>query len=178
MLTVVIGGVRSGKSSMAERKAVDTGEESLHYIAAGVNTDEEMQHRINHHQKSRENSLYTWVLHEHPVQPSEASFPDGSVVILDCLTTWATNEWMKMDDDDDVDDLVAAILGEIIHLNGRAGHLIVVSNDLFSDASNHPPVIEEYLQLLGTLHVKLVAMADFVYQVQFGHAQLKKGKQL
>lgn len=178
MLTVVIGGVRSGKSSMAERKAEGTGEETLHYIAAGVNTDEEMQHRIDHHQKARENSLSTWVLHEYPVQPSEASFPDGSVVILDCLTTWATNEWVKMDGDTCVDDLVAAILGEIIHLNERAGHLIVVSNDLFSDASDHPPVIEEYLQLLGTLHVKLVDMAELVYHMQFGHARLKKGQQL
>lgn len=178
MLTVVIGGVRSGKSRTAEKAAADTGKHRLHYIAAGVDTDEEMRRRIHHHQKSRENSMYTWVLHEHPVRPSEASFPDGSVVLLDCLTTWATNEWMEMGGDGNVEALVTGMMDEMDRLSKRADQLIIVSNDLFSDAADHPPAIEEYLQLLGALHVKLVSMADYAYHMQFGHAQLKKGPSL
>ncbi len=57
MITLIVGGARSGKSSLASRLAQkwvsNQGRGQLHHVATAIPFDEEMTLRIKHHQRSR-----------------------------------------------------------------------------------------------------------------------------
>lgn len=93
MITLVLGGARSGKSAWAEQYAMslaDKAEERC-YLAAGVACDEEMIRRIKKHQERRRQRFYTI---EEPYdlgkRLKEIKAPT-KVVLIDCLTTWLGN---------------------------------------------------------------------------------------
>ena len=61
------------------------------------------------------------------------------------------------------------ILKEGLHyLAGQAKHLVIVSNDIFSDGVKYDPETEQYLKILGHLNQEVAAMADCVYEVVCG----------
>ena len=92
LVSLVLGGARSGKSHFAEatarRRAGDNG---VLYVATLQPYDEEMQQRIVSHRAARPAS---WVTVEAPLEPARAikeNLKNESLVLLDCLTLWATN---------------------------------------------------------------------------------------
>lgn len=174
MLTLIIGGVRSGKSTAAETIAAETGASVLHYIATSVPTDDEMNQRIRNHQVKREAASEAWLTYEHSTNLLKAPIPKGAVIVLDCLTTWAANEWMETSDDD-IQPLISSIMGQIEKIHQHGKELIIVSNDLFSDAISFSDSVQSYLSLMGGLHQKLVQRADTVIQMEFGQKRIRKG---
>lgn len=97
-LVLVTGGVRSGKSKFAEELAGKKGEKVL-YIATGVNTDGEMEQRIQVHRQRRPGS---WGCIEAPYVlphslPSVEEYPE---VLFDCFSTWVTNQMMQIPEDE------------------------------------------------------------------------------
>ncbi len=81
MITLVLGGARSGKSEVAERMAGD----QATYVATGRATDEEMAARIAAHQARRPAS---WVTLEPGDRLIEAVRASVGVLVLDSLTAW------------------------------------------------------------------------------------------
>ena len=57
-LTLLLGGARSGKSTLAEKLAAQRGERVL-YIATALPFDDEMKDRIENHQKKRPDTWKT-----------------------------------------------------------------------------------------------------------------------
>ena len=53
-------------------------------------------------------------------------------------------------------------------LQEGAGHLVVVSGDLFRDGVDYPPETRAYLDLLARLHRDLAARADRVTELVCG----------
>lgn len=93
MITLVLGGARSGKSCFAEEMALKIGSAPRErcYLAAGTACDAEMEKRIAIHRRRREGRFYTV---EEPYSLAEALLKiDGKtkVVLIDCLTTWLGN---------------------------------------------------------------------------------------
>lgn len=90
----ILGGARSGKSSLAEHEASElanaTGK-SLVYLATAQAHDAEMSERIQRHQQDRKTD---WQTIECPIALVDAlkELRQQRVVILvDCLTLWLTN---------------------------------------------------------------------------------------
>ena len=83
---LVLGGVRSGKSELAERlvRSWDRGE--VTYLATGEARDEEMALRIQRHRQRRPATWRTW--EGDPEDLPGAVRPLGGVLLLDCLTLW------------------------------------------------------------------------------------------
>ena len=52
---------------------------------------------------------------------------------------------------------------------------IVVSDDIFSDGGHYDAAVEDYVRLLGELHVLLAARADAAVECAFGIARFWKG---
>ena len=68
VLTLLTGGARSGKSSLAIRLA-ESDSRAVHYLATAEALDKEMADRIERHQRTRS---IDWVLHEEPIDLFDA----------------------------------------------------------------------------------------------------------
>jgi len=96
MKTLILGGVRSGKSRLAESLAGKSGKKAL-YIATGTAGDKEMQARIETHKKNR--SIDCLVVEEpiHLAQIIQNHINQDYCMLVDCLTLWITNLLMHED---------------------------------------------------------------------------------
>lgn len=87
---LILGGARSGKSALAERRAREAGVEVI-YVATGEARDDEMARRIAHHRARRPAA---WGLVEEPLHLAAAlaahARPDA-LLLVDCLTLWLSN---------------------------------------------------------------------------------------
>jgi adenosylcobinamide kinase/adenosylcobinamide-phosphate guanylyltransferase len=90
MIELILGGARSGKSALAERRALESGL-AVTYIATGQAGDAEMARRIVHHRSRRPPH---WTLVEEPLHLAatlvDHAAPDRCLLV-DCLTLWLTN---------------------------------------------------------------------------------------
>lgn len=182
MLIFITGGVRSGKSSFAERTAITLAKEingQLHYIATGVASDPEMQERVCRHQKDRANGPYLWKTWEKPylVGKLGSKFSKRDILLLDCVTTLLNNEFYLHEAELDshvLKGIKDRVLSGIIKLAGCSHSLIVVSNEILFEPCQSPFVLS-YQKLLGELHQEIVQRADKAYMVEMGIPILMKG---
>jgi adenosylcobinamide kinase / adenosylcobinamide-phosphate guanylyltransferase len=116
MLTLVLGGTASGKSSVAER-LIDAAGPDVLYIATGVSTDDDMAARIAAHQARRP---ATWTTVETiDLATTVAALPDQPAII-DSLGTWVAH---TLDFAVDVEALVSA-------LTARSAPTVAVSDEV------------------------------------------------
>ncbi|MEO1159965.1 MAG: bifunctional adenosylcobinamide kinase/adenosylcobinamide-phosphate guanylyltransferase, partial [Pseudomonadota bacterium] len=90
LITLILGGARSGKSSRAQSLAEAAGPERC-YIATAQAFDDEMKLRIAAHQADRGDG---WATLEAPLELADAVTSAGKssdVVLIDCLTLWLSN---------------------------------------------------------------------------------------
>src|SRR5687768_10082388 len=100
-LTLILGGVRSGKSSYAQSLAEETGK-SVTFLATAQALDDEMSTRIQKHRAERP---LNWETLEIPLGvSSHIGQLKTQVVILDCITLLVTNVLMQFVKDDLVDE--------------------------------------------------------------------------
>ncbi len=87
MITLIVGGARSGKSSLASQLAQkwvsNQGRGQLHHVATAIPFDDEMTLRIKHHQLSRG---VQWNNHEahYDLEQVLTQFGTDDVVVIDC----------------------------------------------------------------------------------------------
>ena len=90
MRELIIGGARSGKSRLAEQRALESGLRVV-YVATAQSLDDEMARRIEHHRARRPAE---WGLIESPLDLAATlrrnAAPD-TCLLVDCLTLWLTN---------------------------------------------------------------------------------------
>ncbi len=87
---LIIGGARSGKSTLAESRATDSGLEVV-YVATATAGDQEMVERISHHRQRRPAQ---WRTVEEPLQLAavlRAEAAAGRCILVDCITLWLSN---------------------------------------------------------------------------------------
>jgi adenosylcobinamide kinase / adenosylcobinamide-phosphate guanylyltransferase len=90
MKTFVIGGARSGKSSLAARWAAERSQKVCCVVTATA-SDDEMAARIDAHRRERPQH---WRVREEPLRLSAALQEEarsGDLLLVDCLTLWTTN---------------------------------------------------------------------------------------
>ena len=162
MIALVTGGAASGKSEYAEELARRLKGSPKIYLATMEAWDEESLARIARHRKMRQGKGFQTL--ELPQSLEKAEIPAGSVVLLECLTTWLANEMYPPDTDPR--DGVPPILAGISHLSRQADHLIVVSGEVFSQPV--PAGMEAYVRTLGQIHQQIAAQGDLVVEVVCG----------
>ena len=94
-ITLVLGGARSGKSSYAEKLAMESGL-PVTYIATAQVYDNEFKARVQHHKDRRPAS---WALVEEPhriAQTLSRLAQPNQCLIVDCLTVWLA-QWICAD---------------------------------------------------------------------------------
>ncbi|HAQ07456.1 MAG TPA: cobinamide kinase [Bacillus bacterium] len=180
----ISGGVRSGKSSFAEKLAAQYAGQvpgRLHYLAAGQPSDREMQERITRHQNDRSASGLDWSTWEQPRYLSRLShlFSSDDVILLDCLTTLLNNHFFNEEEKGSDPDFLRTIQRTISHdidvLAQNCRALIVVSNEVLSEPLADNELVFTYARVLGQLHQSIVKKSRSAYLVEAGIPVLMKG---
>lgn len=94
MVTLIIGGARSGKSSFAEKYCLERNTKPA-YIATAQIYDSEMEERVKKHKERRKNN---WQDYEEPYEISkllQELYKEHSLILMDCLTVYITNLMLK-----------------------------------------------------------------------------------
>lgn len=132
-LVLITGGVRSGKSRLAERLAADAGG-SVTYIATAEALDGEMKARIAVHRSVRPAH---WTTVEEPLAVPEAVAARGTTgdaVIVDCLGMFVTNILMSQAPETAYRERCDQVLERVRRLAEAAtrapARVIVVSNEV------------------------------------------------
>jgi adenosylcobinamide kinase/adenosylcobinamide-phosphate guanylyltransferase len=177
MLTLILGGARSGKSDLAQRMAAASGRDVV-VIATMQPGDDEMRAKVAAHQASRPAG---WRTVEEPIEVEREIAAAGSetCVVVDCATLWVTNLLLRRFDleSDAVAD-ASAIIDEIVRaseaLAARAaahdGDVVIVSNEVGLGLVPAYPAGRAFRDALGAVNRIIAARADRVYFVVAGLA--------
>lgn len=170
MLELYLGGARSGKSRLAEARALACGLPHT-YIATATAGDAEMAARIAHHRQQREGQ--GWQTLEAPEDLTEAlngAAREGHCVLVDCLTLWLSN-WLAREDE----ALWQGVRGDFLDaLTGLPGHVILVSNEVGQGVVPMGELSRRFVDESGRLHQAIAAQADRVVLVTAGLEQVLK----
>ncbi len=158
---LVLGGARSGKSAHAQRLAEACGGD-LRYIATAQAFDGEMQDRIARHRQDRDDR---WRTIEAPVDLAGAiagADAAGVVLLIDCLTLWASNLLLAEL------DATAALASLIDMLRETRGRIILVSNEVGLGIVPDNALARRFRDLAGTINQAVAAAADRVHFIAAG----------
>ena len=177
-LVLVLGGVRSGKSSFAEALAGDLAQKSMGqkvlYVATGVGIDAEMVERIRRHRESRSSD---WSTLEEPLELGERlaehvveGHPFGGVLI-DSLDVWVANlileheQEIKETAEARIEDAAEKLL-EVIQKSSTP--FILVSSEVGNSLVPPDPLGRQFQDIMGLVNQRVAAAADQVYLVVAG----------
>jgi adenosyl cobinamide kinase/adenosyl cobinamide phosphate guanylyltransferase len=160
VITLVLGGARSGKSAIAEGVAARL-PGPVTYVATGIVTDDDMAARIAAHRAKRPSSWTTVELDGDGDLAACLRGKSGTVVV-DSLGTWVAGR-TPADLEADGEKLVGALCD-------RAGDTVVVSDEV--GMSVHPMTESgrHFVDALGALNQAVAAVADEVLLAVAGRA--------
>ena len=171
MLTLVTGGSGSGKSAFAEDKILSLGQGKRFYIATMHPYDEESYKRVERHRKMRAGKGFETV--ECYTGLENLEFPQDAIVLLECMSNLAANEMFE--ESGAGADTVEAVLRGVRKLKSQVRHLVIVTNEIFSEAASYEGDTVRYQEYLGKINQKLGEMADQVVEVVYGIPIWHKG---
>jgi adenosylcobinamide kinase/adenosylcobinamide-phosphate guanylyltransferase len=155
--TLVLGGVRSGKSRYAEELARSQ-TRAVTLIATAEARDEEMAARIEAHRRHRD---ARWRIIEEPVALAaalRAVIAPESLVIVDCLTVWLSNLLCGQD----VDAPRRETRALLDALSSLAGDCILISNEVGFGIIPANALARRFGDEAGVLHQRIAAQCDRV----------------
>ncbi len=171
MKTLVLGGVRSGKSQLAERLAAESGLK-VTYIATAGAEDGSMAERIEIHRQRRPAD---WVNLEEKIHLAQAitdTAADDQCILVDCLSLWVTNLLMA-DQDDLIEAEASAFLAALQQAPGR---IIMVSSESNMGVIPMGELSRRYCDLIGSLHQRVAEQSENVILTVAGLPQVLKGE--
>lgn len=164
MMILVTGGSGSGKSAFAEDRLVSLGEEKRIYIATMYPYDEESLRRVERHRRMRSGKGFETI--ECYTGLYEAQVPERSAVLLECMSNLVANEIFQ--EEGAHENTLEEIKKGILRLKSRTRDLVVVTNEIFSEAAVYEGETEAYLRCLGRINQFLAEEADQVVEVVYG----------
>lgn len=157
MILLVLGGARSGKSEAAERIAMRL-PQPVTYVATAQPDDDDFRARIATHRARRPAE---WSTVECGAALAGALRDAPGTALVDSLGTWITARDDRTTADREVADLVAA-------LTDRAGDTVVVTEEVGLGVHPSTESGRRFRDVLGTLNVRVGAVADRVLLVVAG----------
>ncbi|MDR9828924.1 bifunctional adenosylcobinamide kinase/adenosylcobinamide-phosphate guanylyltransferase [Vibrio sp. FNV 38] len=174
MISLVLGGARSGKSTYAEQLSRSLSKPQaghLYYLATAQALDSEMTRRIKHHQKQRDDD---WILKEVPI--NIFSFLEGldhnDVVLVDCLTLWLTNVIMSLGDSvtgEPADQLIQQQVEKLLTaLQSSRADIVLVSNEVGLGVMPLGEITRQFVDHAGWMNQAIAKIAQKVVLVTAG----------
>jgi adenosylcobinamide kinase/adenosylcobinamide-phosphate guanylyltransferase len=158
MKVLYFGGQKSGKSRLAEEKALALSSKP-YYIAtydSGYG-DSEMQRRIERHQNDRSDRFIT-------IEESsdfEKVIQKGGCYLVDCLSMWILNTLERSEED---------LLEQLEHVAQIDADIVFVLNDVGNGVIPIDSESRKFVDLSGMIGQRVATMCDEVYEVKYGIA--------
>ena len=170
MITLILGGARSGKSRYAERLA-QAKQKPVLYIATATALDDEMAARIAHHQQQRPAD---WHLLECPLKLSEALAAEAQknqIILVDCLTLWLNNQLFNFPQQS-----FTELFNELIASTQNAqADIILVANEVGLGIIPLGEISRTFVDEAGRLNQRIAQIADQVFFIAAGLPLQLKG---
>ncbi|XJZ28676.1 bifunctional adenosylcobinamide kinase/adenosylcobinamide-phosphate guanylyltransferase [Bacillota bacterium Lsc_1132] len=170
-LTYITGGIRSGKSKLAEQLAAFK-EGTVLYVAFGVETDEEMERRIRNHKKRRPSD---WGVLEKPNElvGFQTVYQKYDVILVDCISSWLANRCMMVPEREIKEEKSkACIINEVEEwlkgIREQKQHIIVVSNEVGMGGVALSSLGRFFQDVLGKVNQMIAHESDEAYAVLSG----------
>ena len=172
---LIIGGARSGKSHFAQELALKSGESVL-FVATATAGDEEMQHRIKEHQKTRPAAWPTLEVTTNIASQIEQKIGKAQTVIIDCIPLLVNNIFSQYIDQNseqiDAPLIEKKVTSEIDELVDGISHtdasFIIVTNEVGTGLVPVNKMGRLYRDLLGKANQLLAQGVDEVYLMVAG----------
>jgi adenosyl cobinamide kinase/adenosyl cobinamide phosphate guanylyltransferase len=160
-LLLLVGGARSGKSSLAVRLAGEHGVPVVFIATAEARDDAEMAERIALHRAERPAA---WETIEEPLRLGESLIAASaeSCVVVDCLSLWVAN---MLEHGDDVEEAAAAAASVAAD---RSAPTIAVTNEVGMGVVPATQLGRAYRDVLGRVNAIWAEAADESYFVVAG----------
>ncbi|MCK9535120.1 MAG: bifunctional adenosylcobinamide kinase/adenosylcobinamide-phosphate guanylyltransferase [Pseudomonas sp.] len=169
--TLVLGGIRSGKTGLAEAQAMAQSQPVV-YVATATAGDEEMASRISRHQAIRPKA---WGLLEEPLNLARVLAAQGQqspvpCLLIDCMSLWLSNVLHAGDASFQLQR--DAFLAQI---ESYPGALIIVSNETGLGTIGMDPLTRKFCDELGWLNQALAQRCQRVVLAVAGLPLMLKG---
>ena len=163
-LTVLVGGARSGKSTLA----VEIGQRfdgTVTFVATAPRSDADMERRIDRHIAERPGD---WVTVEEQIDLVAAidSAAPG-LIIIDCLTLWTSNLMWADRSHEEVHELATQTVTSAISF---PGHVVIVTNEVGLGIVPDNELARSYRDLHGRVNQQFVDRADRALHLVAGRA--------
>jgi len=176
---LILGGVRSGKSSFAQELAARLSDNVL-FVATGEALDEEMQARIEKHKETRSKGWRTLEIPTGIGKKIKEQVKNAEVVLIDCLTLLISNlictgicnelDYQQAEKrmSNEIDELISC-------MNSLDINFIIVSNEVGMGLVPETQMGRIYRDLLGKANQSIASFANKVYFMVAGiPLQIKK----
>lgn len=165
-ITLILGGQRSGKSQYAEQLVEAEG--CGLYLATAQAFDDEMNDRIDTHQKRRGDM---WSTLEEPIEISniiDQEAKAGRPILVDCLTLWLSNLMLAERDISIETDRLVSILQK------SQGPVVLVSNEVGQGVIPDNALARKFVDCAGRMNQVIAEAAHRVVWVTAGIPNILK----
>ena len=162
--TLLIGGARSGKSSLA----VEIGRRhdgQVLVIATATALDDDMAERIARHRAERPD----WPTVEEPCDLADAvaGTPPDALVLVDCLTVWVSNLMWRGDEEEAIVAHADRLLVAVIE---RSGPTVMITNEVGLGVHPETDLGRRYRDTLGRVNARVASGVDRTLVMVAGRA--------
>jgi adenosylcobinamide kinase/adenosylcobinamide-phosphate guanylyltransferase len=169
-LTLLTGGVRSGKSARALSLASERAKtKPVLFVATAQAFDDEMRRRIAAHKGER---AAHWETLEEPIDVAERlrahltrNADRYGGIVVDCLTLWVSNLLLSFPEDADAEQIIAGGTRDLLAVlaaEGTRTTAIIVTNEVGLGVVPPTALGRRYRDALGRVNQLVAAAADEV----------------
>lgn len=160
-IILITGGARSGKSSYAERRALQLASNPIYMATAHV-WDEEFRQRVVRHQQAR-GPEWTNVEEERYLSHHRV---EGRVVLIDCVTLWCTNFFFQTQGD--VERSLEVLKQEFDRFTQQEATFLFVTNEIGMGGTSENELQRKFTDLQGWMNQYIASRADEVVMMVCG----------
>lgn len=153
MKTLFIGGVKSGKSRLAETYILEQSQQKPYYIATTEFIDEEMRDRIVAHQQRRQDCFFTM---EEPLELLSALKKCTAPALIECVSMWLNNMLYH----EQTEERIFQVLNDILLL---PSDMVFVQNEVGMGIIPDNPLARKYVDISGKAAQLLGEKCDQVF---------------
>lgn len=158
MKALFIGGIKSGKSRLAEEYTCNSCTTKPYYLATTDFIDTEMHQRIAEHKQQREDRFITL---EEPLALTNTITNIEGTVLVECVSMWINNMLYHKRSQE-------AIFAEIHNLLKLKHNIVFVLNDVGSGIIPQNALAREFVDVSGKVSQILAAECEEVFHVIAG----------